>query len=247
VIRVETVSCSFADIPTRCPIPIEYLTQYKHANKQVTQWITTNVVDPTISPVFRDPAAVKAINAIREVQVIIRSEASKRDISQDAFFASNHILPIFPDVLAMLDHDRSVLQEAFRLAVMEFLHGLQATYCGRVPPPLFLEKLHHILSSTDLSWSSPDPALLWIVAVALTSDMATPERKACFVHRFRLLVAANRIIDFNDIMQRVEQISWDRDTLKRRTEVLRDYFEELHHSSERFNHSGGNNLVIRLD
>lgn len=56
-----------------------------HANKQVTQWIKTNLVDPTVSPVISDPAAVRAINAIREVQAIIRLEASKEDISQYAY------------------------------------------------------------------------------------------------------------------------------------------------------------------
>jgi hypothetical protein len=241
------VSCSFTDLPTRCPAPTEYLTQYKHANNQVTQWIKSNVIDPTVSPAFSDPAAVKAINAIREVQVIIRSEALKRDISQDAYFASNHILPIFHNLLAMLDHDRSVLQEAFRLAAMEFLHELQARYCGRIPPPLFLDKLYHVLSSADLNWSSPDPTLLWIIAVALTSDTTSPEHNACFIERFRLLVTANMLANFDDVMKRVEQISWDNGTLEKRTQVLRGYFEEAHHSRHEYHHSGRISVVIRED
>jgi hypothetical protein len=241
------VSCSFADLPRRCPAPIEYLTQYKHANKQVTQWIKTNVVDPTVSPVFRDPAAVRAINALREVQVIIRSEACRRDISQDAYFASNHILPIFHDLLEVLDHDRSVLQEAFRLAAMEFVHELQARYCGRIPPTLFIDKLHRIVSSLDLSWSSPDPTLLWIIAVALTSDTANPEHAACFIHRFSLLVTANGIMSFDDITKRLEQISWDYGTMKGRTEVLRGYFEEIQFSHEEFYYSGDKDLLVRED
>jgi hypothetical protein len=247
VFRVETVSCSFTDLPTRCPAPNEYLTQYKHANNQVTQWIKSNVIDQTLSPVFSDPAAARAINAIREVQIIIRSEASKKDISQDAFFASNHILPIFHDLLEMLDHDRSVLQEAFRLAAMEFLHELQARYCGRIPPPLFPDKLYHVLSSADLNWSSPDPTLFWIIAVALTSDTASPEHKACFVERFRLLVTANMMANFDDVMERVRQISWDYATLRKRTQVLRGYFEEVDHLNKECYHSEGKSIVIRED
>jgi hypothetical protein len=241
------VSCSFADIQTRFPVPKEYITQYKRSNKQISQWIKTNVVDPTVSPVFSDPAAVRAINAIREVQVIIQSEATKKDISQDAYFASNHILPIFHDLLAMLDRDRSVLQEAFRLAAMEFLHDLQARYCGRIPPPLFIDKLHLVLSSMDLSWSSPDPTLFWIIAIALTSNMAIAEHKACFLHWFTLLVKANTITSFDDVVKRVEQISWNHGTLKRRTEVLRVYFDEICHQSKDFYHLAGKSIVIRED
>lgn len=222
------MSCSFADLPRRSQAPVEYLTRYKHANKQVTQWIETNVVDPSVSPVFGDPTAVRAVNAIREVQVMIRSEALKKDISQDTYFASNHILPIFHDLLAMLDHHRSVLQEAFRLAAMEFLHELQARYCGRITPPLFIDKLFRVLSDTNLSWTLPDPMLFWVIAVALTSDMATPEHNKCFMHKFRLLVTANNISNFDDLMERIEQISWDYGTLERRTEVLRGCFEEIH-------------------
>jgi hypothetical protein len=220
------VACSFADLLTHFPAPIEYLTEYKRSNNQVSQWIKINVVDPTISPVFNDPAAIRAINAIREIQIIIRSEACGKDISHDSYLASNHILPIFHDLLAMLEHDRSSLQEGFRLAAMLFLHELQAMFWGRIPPPLFVDKLYRLLSSPDMNWSSQDPTLFWILAIALTSDIATPGYKACFIRKFRLLVKVNRITNFDSFLRKVVQISWDYEFLKTRTEVLRACFEE---------------------
>jgi hypothetical protein len=220
------------------PAPTEYLTEYKRSNNQVSQWIETNVVDPTVSPVFSNPAAVKAINAIREIQVIIPSEAYKKDIYHDTQLASNHVLPIFHDLLGMLNHDRSVLQEGFRLAAMIFIHELQAMIWGRIPPPLFLDKLHRVLSSSDLNWSSQDPVLFWILAVTLTSDMATPDHKACFTRKFRLLVSENRITNFDSFMTRVIQISWDYNVLKMRTDVLRGCFEENYQKQKEREDSG---------
>ncbi|KAF2670769.1 hypothetical protein BT63DRAFT_200826 [Microthyrium microscopicum] len=241
---IETVSCSFTDLPTRCPAPIKYLAWYKRSNNQISQWIETNVVNPMVSIVFNDAAAVRAINAIREVQIMIRSEASKRDISQDAFFASNHILPIFHDLLAMLDHERSVHQEAFRLAAMEFLHGLQRSYCGRIPPSLFLDKLYHLLSTAELNWSLPDPTLVWIIAVALTSDTASPEHITFYLYRFRLLCATNMLTNFNKVMQRLDHVSWDIDILKRRTELLRYHFERVYSSCSDFHHPRDQSVIV---
>jgi hypothetical protein len=220
------VSCSFADIPAHFPAPIEYLTNYKQSNNQISQWIETNVVDATVSPVFGDPVAVKAVNAIREVQVIILSEGYKRDITDDAYFASNHILPIFHDLLAMLNHERSLLQEAFRLAAMVFVHELQAMVWGRIPPLLFIEKLYRVLSSSEIDWSSEDPTLFWIIAVALTSNMASPDQRACFNLKFKLLLKATNIERPESFMKRVAQISWNCDVLKMRTEVLHGYLKE---------------------
>lgn len=225
-IRVETVSCSFADLPAHFPSPTEYLTNYKQSKKQISQWIETNVVDATVSPVFRNPAAVKAINAIREVQIIILSEGYKRDITDDAYFASNHILPIFYDLLEMLNHERSMLQEAFRLAAMVFVHELQAMVWGRIPPLLFIEKLYRVLSSSEIDWSSEDPTLFWIIAVALTSDMASLEHRALFNLKFKLLLKANKIERSESFMRRVAHISWNCDVLKMRTEVLRGCLKE---------------------
>jgi len=220
------VACSFADLPTHFPAPIEYLTEYKRSRNQVSQWIKTNVVDPTVSPVFKDAAATRAINAIREVQIIIRSEACKRDVSYDTSLASNHILPILHDLLAMLKHERSLLQEGFRLAAMLLVHELQAMLWGRIPPSLFVDKLHRLLSSSDMDWSSQDPTLFWIIAIALTSDIATPSYRACFIRKFRRLVNATKIRSFDTFMRKVAQVSWDYEFLKIRTEVLRVYFEE---------------------
>ena len=184
-------------------------------------------LDPTVSPVFSDPAAVRAVNAIREVLIVIRSEAYKRNISNDTWLASNHMMPIFHDLLSMLNHERSLVQEGFRLAAMLFVHELQAMCWGRIPPPLFLDKLHRLLCSPGLDWSSHDSTLFWILAVALTSDMATPDHKACFIRKFGILLKANRITDFDIIMSRVSQIFWDYDVLKNRTECLRRCFEKI--------------------
>lgn len=179
-----------------------------------------------MSPVFSQPVAIRAINAIREVQVIMQSEAVKKNIYHEVYFPSNHILPIFHDLLAMLDQDRSLLQEAFRIAAMLFVHELQATYWGRIPPPLFLNKLYRVLSSSDLDWSSQDPVLFWIVAVALTSEMGTANQKTCLILKLKLLTVVNGITNFADILRRLRQISWNYAILKRRTEVLYSYFEE---------------------
>lgn len=142
------------------------------------------------------------------------------------------MLPIFHDLLAMLDHDRSLLQEGFRLAAMLFVHELQAMFWRRIPPPLFLDKLHQVLSSADLNWLSQDPTIFWILAVVLSSDMATPDQNAYFVRKFRLLIKTNRIMDFDSMMSRVSQIAWDYDVLKMRTEVLRRSFEKIANSTE---------------
>jgi hypothetical protein len=200
---------------------------YKRANKQVSQWIATNLVDTAVSSVFRNPTAVKAINALPEVQIIIRSEVHKKDIFHDAYFSSNHILPIFHDLLAMLDHNKSLLQKGFRLSAMLFVHELQAIYWGRIPPPFFIQKLHRMLSSSDLDWSLQDPALFWILAVALTSNMTSSEQHAFFICKLRLLVRANKITSFDSMMRRIVQISWDYDVSKVRTEVLRGCFKEI--------------------
>jgi hypothetical protein len=220
------VSCSFADLPACFPAPLKYLADYKRANKQVSQWIDSNVVEPTVSPVFDHPILIRAINAIREVQVILQSETLKKDISDDVYFPANHTLPIFHDLLSMLDHDRTVLQEGFRLAAMLFVHELQLMYWGLIPPPLFLSKLHSLISYSNLDWSSQDPILFWILAVALSSDIATPEQKGCFLGKFKLLIRANNITNFNCVMRKLVQISWDYGILKIRTEILCSLFEE---------------------
>jgi hypothetical protein len=201
--------------------------EYKRANKQISQWIETNVVDPTVSPVFKHPAAIRAVNAIREVQVIIRSEAYKKDISSDVYFPANHTLPIFHDLLSMIDRDRSLLEEGFRLAAMLFVHQLQAMCWGLIPPPVLLDKLYRTLSHAGLDWSSHEPTLFWILAVAVTSDIATSYQKAFFVGKFKSLVGANEVTNFDGIMERVGRITWDYDVLEIRTEVLRACFEEI--------------------
>ena len=195
-------------------------------------------LDPTMSPVFSDPAAVRAVNAIREVLIVIRSEAYKRNISYDTWLASNHMMPIFHDLLSMLNHERSLVQEGFRLAAMLFVHELQAMCWGRIPPPLFLDKLHRLLCSPGLDWSSHDSTLFWILAVALTSDMATPDHKACFIRKFGILIKANRITDFDIIMSRVSQIFWDYDVLKNRTESFRRCFEKIANNKSGHRKSG---------
>jgi hypothetical protein len=184
-------------------------------------------VDPAISPVFNDPTAITAVNAIREAQIIFRSESLKRNISSDTHLASNHIMPIFHDLLSMLNHERSSLQEGFRLAAMSFAHELYGMYFGRIPPPLFLHKLHRLLASPGLDWSAQDPVLFWILAVALTSRMATPEQKICFVGRFETLIIANRITDFEILMSTLSQIAWDHDGLRARTDELHLSFDEV--------------------
>ena len=214
--------------------------EYKRSNNQVSEWIETNTVDPTVSPVFSAPAAVRAVNAIREVLIIIRSEAYKRNISHDTWLASNHLLPIFHDLLSMLNHERSLVQEGFRLAAMLFVHELQAMCWGRIPPPLFLDKLHRLLYPPRLDWSSHDSTLCWILAVALTSDMATPDHKACFIRKFGILIMAHRITDFDIIMSRVCQIFWDYDVLKNRTERLRRYFEKIANNKSGRENQGSN-------
>lgn len=208
-------------------MPTEYLAEYKHSRYQISDWIELNVVDPEVSPVFRNTAALRAINAIREAQIIIFSEAHKRDIKDDPLFASNHILPIFHDLLMMLDYERSMLQEGFRLAAMVFLHGIQVRFFGRFPPCGLLDKLYHWNSSTELDWSSQDPVLFWILAIALTSDLATPKHKLGFMHTFRLLLVGSGVADFEDMMRRVVQVSWDYGLMEMETDDLRGMFEQV--------------------
>jgi hypothetical protein len=221
------MSCSFADLPVQFPAPTAYLAEYKRTKNQISQWIETNVVDPAVSPVFAHPATIKATNAIREVQIILQSEAYKKDISNDIYFPANHTLPIFHNLLSMLDHERSLLQEGLRLAAMLFVHELQQMYWGLIPPPLLPNKLHRVLSHSDLDWLSQDPTLFWIIAVALTSGIATVDQKAFFICKFELLVNMAGISNFDGVLRRVAQISWDNGVLKTRTEVLRSHFEEI--------------------
>ena len=67
----------------------------------------------------------------------------------------------------------------------------------------------------------------WILAIALTSDMARSDHIECFVREFEILVVTNNITDFEDLMSKVSQICWDYEVLRTRTDRLRLHFEKI--------------------
>lgn len=84
-----------------------------------------DTIDPTVSPVYKNPVIAQIVKALREVQLVMRSKTSKRDLSSDLFFPDAHLSPIMYDLLSMLNDSRSPLEEAFRLAGIIFVHELQ--------------------------------------------------------------------------------------------------------------------------
>jgi hypothetical protein len=202
------------------------LTEFKFWNNQITDRIDADTISPSISKVLKDPSTVKAVNAIRELLVIIRSESRKRDISKDTPFASNHVLPVLHELLSMLNHELSILQEGFRLAAILLIRELQATIWGRALPTMFRDKLRRWLCSTALEWSSSDPMLLWIVVVGLTSDISTTVHSSWLRRKLEILIITDGL-SFNGALHKVSQIVWDRDVLKVKTARLKCCFGEL--------------------
>jgi hypothetical protein len=212
-------------VPPCLPLPTQYLAEYKYWNNQISDRIYANTILPSISKVFEDSIAIRAVNAIRELLLIIRSESRRRDISKDTSFASNYVLPVLHELLSMLNYKLSITQEGFRLAAMLLIRELQATLWGRALPTMFHDKLRRWLCSKNLDWSSSDPMLLWIVVVGLTSNMNTTTHSLWFRRKLETLMIIDGL-SLSGVMHQVSQIVWDLDVLRVKMERLKCCFRE---------------------
>jgi hypothetical protein len=186
---------------------------------------TTRKPGPTISTIFNNIAATEVVNAFHEYQLELKRQQSTS--SEEIYLPASYFLPIFHHLSSMLEGERSLLDEGFRLAALLFVHVLRSMCWGAAPALLLLEKLHHLFSSSNMKELVHDSALSWIIAVALSSGIATPAQMICFTRIFELLVREKGFTDFQSYMERVEEITWDYDVLNSRTALLRNCFQEI--------------------
>jgi hypothetical protein len=224
-LRLGTIACTFTDLPVYFPAPHGFA----FGNRPVQDLASTErkirKLEPTISTVFSHPAAAQVVDALHEYQLELRHRQSAS--SEEIYLPASYFLPIFHHLSSMLENKRPLLHEGFRLSALLFVHMLRSMCWGSAPPLLLLRKLHHLLSSSDLEELAQDPALSWIIAVALSSGVVTSAQMICFTRILQLLVRVNHFPDFQSYMAKVVQITWDYTVLDSRTDILRNCFEEI--------------------
>jgi hypothetical protein len=186
---------------------------------------TTHTLDPTVSTVFNHPAAMSVVNALHEYQLELRRRKSTS--AEEIYLPASYFLPIFYYLSSMLEEERTLLHEGFRLAALLFVHMLRSMCWGTAPALMLVRKLHHLLSSSNFKELAQDPALSWIIAIALSSGIVTSAQMTCFSGILELLIRVNQFTDFSSYMAKVRQITWDYNVLDSRTDILRNLVEEI--------------------
>lgn len=217
------------DVIPRFALPTCLITAYKQRHNQLLD--SPEEIDTRTSIIFRNPTVVQIAQSLRDVQTLMRAEASRRDLFGDTIFPGFNLSPICYELLVLRSHldkndTRGALIEAFRLSAIIYLYELRALFSYEpAAEPKYAGKLQNLLYYSAIDWASADPILLWVLAVALTSRNVTPEQRAWLGGTFRTVVETQSVDNFEDLKSRIEQIVWDEAIMMRQTEALRLIFE----------------------
>jgi hypothetical protein len=170
---------------------------------------------------------------IRDVQDVMHDEMSRRHLWKDTIFAGFYISPILGDLLAMrLDVDKeqsphTVLLEAFRLAAVLYVSDLRSKFGIDTLPagPLYATKLQTILSSSSTrDWEAQTDLLIWILAIAFTSQSLFQEQRALFTEMFNHALTVGGISEIEDLKALLTRIVWDEEILDIQSRTLESLF-----------------------
>ena len=163
----------------------------------------------------------------------MHDEMSRRHLWKDTIFAGFYISPILGDLLAMrLDVDKeqsphTVLLEAFRLAAVLYVSDLRSKFGIDTLPagPLYATKLQTILSSSSTrDWEAQTDLLIWILAIAFTSQSLFQEQRALFTEMFNHALTVGGISEIEDLKALLTRIVWDEEILDIQSRTLESLF-----------------------
>lgn len=170
---------------------------------------------------------------IRDVQDVMHNEMGQRHLWKDTVFAGFYISPILGDLLAVrLDIDNepnssTMLLETFRLAAVLYVSDLRSKFGIDTLPagPLYATKLQAILSrSSTRDWEAQTDLLIWILAIAFTSQSLFPEQRAWFTWMFSNALTVGGISEFEGLKALLTRIVWDEEILDIQSRTLESLF-----------------------
>jgi len=121
----------------------------------------------------------------------------------------------------------TVILEAFRLAAVLYVSDLRSkfdidTLSGG---PLYATKLQALFSSSSTGdWEAQTDLLIWILAIAFTSQSLLPEQRAGFTEMFSNALAIGGISQFEDLKALLTRIVWDEEILDIQSRTLESLF-----------------------
>ena len=224
--RIDLNSCCSMDISPRFPIPTNQIDSYKRRSNlpslQTRARLNTNV-----SSIFENPTISRSVQALRDVQTTMRTEASHRDLFNDTVFSGIYLSPICHDMLSMRSHLEGnnaalALQEAFRLACIIYISELRALFgFPAITQSKYTSKLQNLLYYSAIDWLVPDPFLLWVLAVVVTAHKIGLEQRKWFIATFRIVLGTQEVESFEDLISRLSKILWNEGLLRSHSQTLR--------------------------
>jgi len=230
--RVDINGAFYQDLFPRFPPPEHLLpksTNFRRESRlQLTGQSSNDFLSITVISGF--------CKDIRHVQNVMHDNMSRRHLWKDTIFAGFYISPIVGDLLAIrLDVDNepnpsTVLLEAFRLAALLYVSDLRSKFGIDTlsAGPLYATKLLALLSSSSTQdWKMQTDLLIWILAIAFTSQSLFLQQRAWFIVMFNNALMARGINDFENLKALLARIVWDEEILVIQSQTLESFVSNM--------------------
>jgi hypothetical protein len=149
---------------------------------------------------------------------------------RDTMFRGLYVFPVLGDLLNTRveiknDDIHTVVLEAFRLAAVLYVNNLRSRFGLDTlsADPLYATKLRNCISTSPFKQKAPSRFLLWVLAVASTSQFISKGQE-WFVVNFMEVLATESITSFEELKSTLVEVVWDENLLNIETKALRTFF-----------------------